>query len=1669
MPKQFDELIELLESFKTHQISSLIDKITLNIFAGIKSPRFRKKAGCYFDSLPDLSTAKNEEDIKKILSDYYKKMPLKGFQTEPDNITQIKKLLNALYFAHGSFSKLEALELKKGYYEDVNTIWQLYDDTLDETYEASYLFTHLDVDVKEMFQNEIQALYSISENISQLKEQHADRTKLFTENITNYPLSYKIGETTGIALEQMKPSTGNLDYDFLTEFSASLPSYLDKITQFIQQYSSQLIAQEPSLNSAQLEELQKSALALLNDLESLRSKNRLFLSFKTLNYIHILNNILVLSKSSLEQIGHLSESSQDVIRDNLAQLKYQVFPELFGLVDKLEINFIQEAGSLSQPVMQKVKGLYDSLIYYAKKPVNFEEKGEELLTVEDSRFVSLRLDKIHQRIDKANKTLFKIKQIEEASIRFYNLLKAENKDKEFLALSQLPKEIKAQLIEDYKVMKPYMIHVNADKNTLIIDKLLEEKGIVGNTWDWLKGLVTSPGVSEDEVTHILLDTEAAFKELIEKKINTQNFLIDSNQDLIDAVIQSSDLTLFPYNDDVSTSEWIDKLPPPTFPPEQKHGMYLIDEEIPLQLAAEHNPRITFIGNKEFKTIENPQQLSADQSVIVYQWYKDKLERFQTAKAAYNKFHSLLEEINPISAQRLNFNQLDENNKQKLRDLYKQLRNYFQDGVSAERKNLAESFDKFLHPSSNEANTHLVPPILNDFNKLDNSLQPFFEDIEAKWYKKTQFFSKQAMRQLGKEEQNVFLMDEIRALRREGELTKNLLFSKEKDKKLIANPEQLTANQALTLHQWYKNKRNKLEVAQKAYNELLTLIEEQHQNILQPQFGAKLNPEISARCRKLYNVFQPYFIHCIPEDKRNEALKFDRYLVHIFSQKKLTEKIPSNNLFEQFKDHFQTYFTNQDLAWSSKSKSYLNLAQKQFNNENQQAKLMHDANADRAHYLISHTDYSTAIYEFRQSLHDLTKHFNASMQAELKVTPVKYFGINRESFDLLQPSEKNFFDEIFSDVPFPELNDKHLAAMQSKQVIAIKQIHNAFYHVEQLIRKLEELNDKSDKEVYVYYLIKAYSHINELTKIINSLSKDEHLKLIFNDLSEKAQTLQALIQEHSEPYQTAAEDVTPLNKNIQFNGLWYTLNAFSIIPKHIKSLRKGSMLTQHDLDKLHISAKKSTLGIESIIDSSDSYFKLFLQSPTMLHLFGKLKGQLNEFINTVHDTAINNLGNFNSSVFIPMQLEADLWEDRLGLDPGTFSAPLKKIIDEYYKGLLQPLNLPSKTHLDFICDKTPIQKRTDIAQENGREARKEKRQIDQKYTHFIKLHSLIEQYNKLSPSSSSTPLMSEIKKTYEEALPQLISLKKELNFEPNPKMEKEDLKFDEQLQIGIKAPTEQLNDIRALVKIGYAHYQGLIKTENMKENCSKEKIEYLEQLEEQQDKLNERFILDYTSQAFDMHCKELANRFIGLQRIHKEYSSKLEDHLAQFKTEIINKAKSQEDIHKSIKELLAKPISEFEEKHYKDYYQLDKIWVALDQLYNYFIINSVNENPNTINKIKSIIEELSEKATKEHEPIQNRIKEIQQKVKDPNFSRFILENKPLNYFSFAYLKSCALSLLRLLWLYTPEKEARLNELKEAIKEEPSLSTLSKRFGLFANNKKETKLEEVSPVPGPKHTS
>lgn len=1669
-PQELQKLLKEIQGYlrylKQEQLSKKAEETSKMIFAALKNPKFNPQIAPYFEKI-------NPPD----------QQPFTDYDLDPDNVSQIKKLLNALYHARLALLDVEDIELQDSAASLAMTGTQLVMHTVETAYQACYLATHLDIDLQNLFHKELQPLLPVLTQLQTLAMQHGATTQsLISETVRKYPLDYKAGEIVGITLEQMQPDKQSPDYNFLTQFGAILPTYINKLTEYIKHYSTALIEQEPTLNNKKIAELQQTALYLLNDLETLKSD--IFTPLKIINYIHIIRHIITLSLQSLEEMSKFTESSQDVIRDYLAQLKYIVLPQLFGLVDKIEVNSMLKPGTLSTPLMNEIKPWYRAMIDFISKPVDFRSKGAELVHIEDARFLALRFDQAYQRIDDAHKELFKIEQAEIAVKNFMDLLKdPQNQQTE---LNKFPPEAKALLRKNYKVFKQYLFQVNADLHAQIMQQLNEAPS---GFLDWAKNLFSFTKKTKTDI----LNSEQKLLTWINKKKNTQLFHCSINTQMIQTTQQESDLRLFPYNDTTSilTLDELEKTDLIVFPSLNERPRFKIDEKALLHQDEEDNQKLLYAIQNANNVVINPDALSTDQNIILYQWYKKKHEHFILAKKAFIEFHELLtKEIKNhpnIPVHILQLSHLSTESRQQCHHLYLIFREYFLDALPKESQELANKFDNLLKEPPSATNFYLAAPAIEEFAALEKEISPFFDTIDSSWLKKSDFYLKRAKQKLAKKEQNVFRIDEARALRDTKQYDPTIQFKKEKSKKTIKVFEQLSADQALTLHQWYKNKGDKFEVARKAYNQFIELFCKEQTNTLELR---QLDDDAKAQCRKLYHLFQPYFINGVPEERRDEALIFDRYIVNMLTDDTLQEETIPPNLFATLHQHFQIFFSDTDFNWRQRGLTFLKYAKEQFARENDQKELQQEPYEERAYHLIKHKEYSKHIKSFRVSVTKMISLFNQSMQAELTTQDKSL--LFTLSHNTEQPEQEKVITTTESqalsikqmlnlayeemkknDVPFPELEDDDIALRQSKQILAIKQIVNTLYRLEKVMLQLENLSDKSSKTMYMIYLSLAGYHFYKMMELTKSLSEDPHFTLIGQELFNKARNIWASIQENIEAYQTAAKDVS-LDGTVKVNALWYVLNAFYIGPRHIRSLKDNTYFTSEELEALQRSAKKAALTIERVIESSDSYFKLFLQTPEVIRLYREATSKMTEFISTIHDSTQSNLDKFNQGVFIPMLNEADGWEKKLGLVPGTFSGPTKKILDEFYKGLLHPLHLPSKKHLQLICDKTAINYRIEKNTQEIQSTQEHLDQVEQEYATIKTLHELIEQYQQLptpgfmsaKPEKTIQEIEQKIIECYKKTHPQLIRLKKQLAFTAKPELAPNDVAFDARLNAALKEYSPKIDDIQRLVRRSYNEYCRQHNSHTMQLNTLKEHLNYVQGLHAFQDQKNEQFIHDYTTESFNKYLDKFSNRHIGLQYVDREFSARLRNYLLTFKDDIILQAKAAEDINKSVRQQLKQRISAFEKVNYAQYYQLDSIQGALTQFKAYFSIsayeiergNSLFENEDTLAKKIELINNLTLLSENMQLSIEQRIANIKKVVvADPRFKRIILSHKKVDTFSVAYLKLCILSLLEALHLYTPDKKARLTQLTTVVEKEPQLTDLSKRFGLFAK-KAETPLAE-----------
>lgn len=1390
----------------------------------------------------------DDKHIHQQIAPYFKRrnpdgLPFTNYEHEPDNITQVKKLVNALYYCRLALIDFEQLDLNSvsGW---TNILQRLLNDgytlalgkgsaLVKHAYKAAFLATHLDINWREMFQQELQPLLLLLSQGSLLITQYSDGAHGLAETIIDYPIVNKTGQIAGIALTQMQTNDGRYDYQFLTQFSTDLPGYIDALSQYIQKDLSKLNEYKTPFDSEQLANLKQAGLALLNDLEHLKG-NSFFVSFKLLNYINIINNIITLAMSSLEQMGHFNESTQNVICDNLVKLKYEYLPDLFALIDSIELNFMLEPGTHAKPLMSKMDGFYASLTHYLSMVVDFSTRNE-LLKIEDSFFVTLRLDKAYKRISDARKRLFTVEQSQIALNAFYELLPQSSNDESTNYIHQLPQDRLEQLGEHYKIIQPYVAKIDADFNSLMIRSLLRtptqtNKAPAFNWLPWLPWLPwfswfswQSPKEPEDCISAVM-EKKVSLEQKIAKDITSQQFHLDLNHAMILSVQQQTDPLLLPFC--------------------ASRNVFVIDESCALQLAADHP--LTFKQTNGHRVIEHPEQLSCEHAHSLALWYHSKQDKLTQAIDAYSAFMRLLKTL---------------------------------------------SADAIL-------------------------------DI------------------------------------------------------------------------------SKIQAADKvAY-------------------------------RRLYHLFQPYFFSGVPPAMHEQALKYDRYLVHALDNI-CPIHMPKIDIFAKLENHIHHYFSNTANEWQNTHTRYSQQASNLFIVENQQQQLTLPPNSPRAHYLLSHTDYSQKLKTFKIEAFALIKYLNVPMQAAL------------------EPAKEG--------LPFPDLK----TAAQNARTLPFKHLFNSIHHLEDLVRQLEELNDKSYQYTYVYNLGYMAYYIYEIKSALEALFYDPHFRAIARDLFSKGQALLATILEHSDAYQQAPTQITTVEGTIQYSSLWYCLNAFFISPKHIRSVRNNNYLTTEELNKLHEQAKKASLTIERLIRTSNSIVQLFLQTPQMLSLYKELTHKLNEFLSTVHDNTMNSLEKLAPNVFAPLLLAADQWEDRVGLQPGTISAVLKNIQEEFHKSLLLPLNLPSQTHIDLVYDNSTLIKRQEQVETNLNNAKDLLTRLEQRYTKITDLHQCLKVYQdnnkEIDKGKKSTVSRETLKESeqqliaaYQPALSKLNSLQQKNCLHAAADTETVDVTLDTRLNASIQRYEPQLKGIKTLINAAHIHYQSRKATYEMQRDTALAKQNYLQTLTEAQHEQRQQFTTEYTQASFTRQLKSIYDRPTGLKHLDEEYRDKLNNYLLRFEESILEQAEPTTDIDATIKKLMQQLSDTFANNHFAPMLHMDNIHTALSLFYDYTGVatHSLFDDEQSLDKKKTALGALVAIAADRTQTIESRFKAINDNVQiNSDFSRDMLAHKNVNSFSLTYLVLCIASLLEALYLYTSPSKKHYNTIINASQNKPLPTEVLKRIGLF----------------------
>jgi hypothetical protein len=1365
-----------------------------------------------------------------------------NFEREPDRISQVKKIINALYHVERSLINVEnfSIDVSVQFGKD---LWNLWKHTLGHIYRACQLITHLDIDLREIFYKELALLAPIFSIVKNFADRSVEKKQGLLSRIKYQKAAHHAGFFGGVLIDQLNPAGGGVDYEFLTQVSVALPGYLDKLRGYVEQFSATISQNESTIDKKALDILQDNALQLLHALDRTR-EGHLFLPIKIVHYIRMIRHTITLSMSIFKQAGYLTESTQDVVRAQLARLKYDVLPFLFELVDKMEEDAMLAPGTLSKSLMTVAKDLYKTIIKYVHKFVDFSKKGSELVTIEDSQFVRKRLAYAHKRLVVEREALLKAEPVSEAVRLFFETLSAQQASHQ--RLIDLPLNVRSTLKEQYKVFQPLVIKHDVVLNKAILHGLTQKEKGWRDTFSWKY---------EDKISSIL-ELQSNMEAQLEKQSASHHFHIQLITDQILSI--SSDvpfLRLFPYD--------------------KGHDPFAINEFDIICLK-----------------------------------------------------------------------------------------------VAAEREHLLQQ------PRPQTYEQHLA---------MDQLAQ------------KTDAFSVAA-----------------------------------KGSNIITSMNDLSASDVLSLYRVYQQRCEQLTKALEAYHEFYRILTTQDN----PRPWKQLDDSTRRRLRNLYSIFQPYVISGLSQGVGEEvAANFDRDLIAVLSsQETLAQQKKKINGISTFdiRVRHELICRRFDAAYRYE-KERCGLFVEQIKTvtrlEEENRELSSEQQAVRAHYVLKQNHYSKAIAELSTSLERLIKDKDGKPTAVFSL-PV------RER--LVKAS---------SGLPFPELGKKNQQLAQSSQVATLKRIFNCLYHLEEIAKKLESLNDKSYEWKYSFSVILIGHHLYQVQSLLRRIAEAPVWQVIKGEIWDGIQVAYRALMEMRQYYIPEPIEEGGITRDLvdgHFPVLFYSLTALKVLPEHIQAIRGQTNISQEQTAALHQHTEKVTADIERIFTNSSSYFKLFFEIPAIYQLLRQLKANLADAAAASNQLVMDNLAFIHYELLTKILLEGDRFEDVSCLMPGTLTSPLKKILDTFYQGLLEPLGLTSQRHIALVTSMFPIEQRICAAEQRVAGAEGEKKTVDDKCKSIKRLLDCLKHYyNKIDLGpEESLPFISKFMEEYQNDLPMIKEIMPLLGADCPTNV---DLVLDD----CVLKPSV-LNPIHVLLERCVSYYQGLSATQELISHTAKEKIKYLSGVDgviHCQLKANRQFIEEYAKKSFDQQATELSERPVGFVHRQKEYRQHLSDCLNETKDRVVLASKNEEDVNGTIGQLLADKVKQFEAEHFKQYYHLESIIAAINYLKHYLHQSSTAlstsssaihkksfmfESEQTLRKKSKLMRELEELALDEKLSMTQRISSVQEYVKKRSFETQILDYHHYDAFTFGWLKQCLAWLLEWIGCYTPERRKCHKQLMDAAK-------------------------------------
>ena len=483
---------------------------------------------------------------------------------------------------------------------------------------------------------------------------------------------------------------------------------------------------------------------------------------------------------------------------------------------------------------------------------------------------------------------------------------------------------------------------------------------------------------------------------------------------------------------------------------------------------------------------------------------------------------------------------------------------------------------------------------------------------------------------------------------------------------------INRQEGLDLHIWFKYQFDEMESALTAFNQWKIAVEPIDESSWQ------------------LGRLMPYFSACYPND--NFQFKSGSEIVLFF------KKLENQRTFRDF-------VIREKSELELKIKKFKGVAQQPPENR---VSFIKDIGPDRSDYLMKITTISEQLNDFRFFVMQYTTYLAPELSTRLV------------------PKE--------SGVPFPDADDVSLSMRQPHQIVAFMKLINLIYYFERMMIELEavryneyiavgwvipKINVK--KAAYVTHFVQAYLQFIQLNARFYEIIDDPFIHLIQDEIKLKynsyAASMDGLFKKYLNDKISELEvtDSFPYDENAIFK--W--LSILKLLPRRLIPLADDTLDVSVRLKK---SAKKSTQNIEKILNDfkSNSALIRFLWHIMTMSLVSDLSSTIVVLLRSINQKTKLELRSINTKMLSNLLLEADAFERQFGLNQGLVSTPMQLIVDQLYRGFIEPLVSDVSQRIALLCNLDVINSRIAAASVSLNQAQNNRVKLKEIHNRFIEL-------------------------------------------------------------------------------------------------------------------------------------------------------------------------------------------------------------------------------------------------------------------------------------------------------------------------------------------------------------